>query len=145
MPETTIEQALRQFIVDDPAISALIGTRFYSMTVPQKAQTPYGRYQRVSSPRVSSHDGPTGLAHPRFQIDWVTTSEAVSVDAYGKVVEIAIVARRVLDGFRGMMNTVRVHLIALEDERDLFDSDSKLTGRSQDYVIWHQEEVTTWL
>lgn len=142
---STIEMALSSFMLNDARMSALIGTRFYPNIVPQNPTTPYGRYRRVDSPRESSHDGPSALAHPRFQMDWVGGAEALGFTGYGLAVETARAARFALQDFKGIMETIRIYRVELADERDFLDDDLKIVGRSQDFIIWHEEESPVWL
>ena len=138
-PNSTIEQVFRSFVLEDAGLSALIGDRFYPNVVPQNPTTPYGRFKRVSSPRASSHSGPSGLAHPRFQVDWVGGAEKQGLTGYGAAAEVARAARLALQDFRGLMVTIRVGRVEIVDERDFFDEQLKLVGRSQDFIIWHEE------
>ena len=64
-----IEPALRAYVLADPAVSALIGTRWYPVVLPQSTAFPAVTYQRITTTRVGSHHGPSGLAAARFQID----------------------------------------------------------------------------
>ena len=136
----TIEQVLQAYVVTHRELSALVGNRFFPMIVPQNVEIPYGRYQRISSPRISSHSGPSCLASPRFQVDWIGGAFAQGLMGYGAAAELAQIFRFALQDFRGTLLTIRVDRIEFADERDFFDDDTKLVGRSQDLIIWHAEE-----
>ena len=64
-----IEEALRAHLAADTDAAAIAGARIYQLTLPQRPQLPALVFQRISTPRVNSQEGPTLLAHPRFQIN----------------------------------------------------------------------------
>jgi len=138
----TIEQALWQYVTESAAMSALIGTRFYPVILPDVPTYPAGTYERISTPRVWKLDGPSGLAYPRFQINWWIDDQIPGASGYAAVSALAETARKVLDGYTGLMGTVRVLGVQLINERDDYEPKIHVRRRSQDYVIWHPEDLS---
>ena len=133
-----IEADLYAFITEHPRLSA-IGSRFYPLVLPQNVIYPAGRYQRISTPRISSHGGPSRLAGPRYQIDWWSV-DASGVSGFRTVSDVAEQCRKALDGFSGLMGTTRVGYVELIDERDFFEDDPLVFRVSQDFLVFHTED-----
>ena len=57
---------------------------------------------------------------------------------------LADALRRALDGFVGQWGTVAVQQVRLDSERATYDPDqqAQLWRRSQDYLVWYEEDVT---
>ena len=119
--------------------TSLVAGRVYLVKLPQTCTFPAIAIQRISSPRVHSHQGASGLAYPRFQITGYAATFA-SVKAIMKAVRIG------LDGYSGTIgtspNTVAVGCALIESERDSYDPDSQLYYTSQDYLIYHNEALS---
>jgi 6-phosphogluconate dehydrogenase (decarboxylating) len=82
-----------------------------------------------------AHDGPTGLAWPRFQI----TGQA---DTYSEVVDLINKVRIALDGFTGTMGGaggVTIEGSFVKDVHDGYEFATERETRRLDVVIWHQE------
>ena len=124
-----IEEALYEHLKNNAGVSALVGNRIYPIEAPQEAALPYLVYQRISGPRVRSHSGPSGLAHPRFQITG-------AAEAYPALRNVLNAVRVALDGFRGTMGGgVSVGAALVENE---LDSEESFVSRL-DVVLWHAE------
>jgi hypothetical protein len=129
---TVIEEALAAKVTGTTAISALIGSRYYPIRLPERVTYPAVQYQRISGPRVRSHTGPSSLAHPRFQLTvWATS--------YASAKAVATQLRIALDGFKGTLSGIRVDEIRLESDRDDYDEGTNLYRIDLDFIIWHQE------
>jgi len=76
--------------------------------------------------------GPSGFAHPRFQVDaWATT--------YTGAKTLADAIRGALDGYRGTASGTRIGSCLIDSERDIYESEIKIYRVSQDYIVWHVE------
>jgi hypothetical protein len=134
-----IEEALVAYLTTHPGLSALIGTRLYPRPLPQRPTLPAVTYFRVSGPRDLAHDGPVGLAHPRFQFDcWGADTLAA--------IQTANQLRLALDGFSGLMGGVggvEVHLAEVVGDHDDPSPapDPARARRIVDVKITHEEEV----
>lgn len=134
----TIEEGLVYKLQNTAGITALVSTRTYNTRIPEGATLPCITIQRISTPRVHTHDssGLTGTAHPRFQVDaWATTQ------ASAKAINDAIIA--VLNGFRGTFgtgaSTVTVQGALVDSEDIEYVPDVNIYRSRTDWIIWHLE------
>ena len=101
-------------------------------------------YQRIGDGRrVWSHGGPNGLVETRLQLDaWARDTPTARGDTL--TAGLADALRRALDGFVGRWGTVAVQQVRLDSERAAYDPDqnAQLWRRSQDYLVWYEEDVT---
>jgi hypothetical protein len=133
----TIEEGLKAYLTANIGLAALVSGRVYPLHLPQTVTIPSLTFQRVSTPRVTTHDmsGSSGTAYPRFQFDaWgASPMEAKRVtDAL----------RAALNGYRGTMGTadpVTVQAALIVDEQVEFDQAVELYRSRSDYTIWHLE------
>ncbi len=82
---------------------------------------------------MRSLDGPSGLAHPRIQID-------VWADTYAAVKAAATQVRLALDGYAGTVDGVVIKAVILNGDGDRYEDHPKRHRVSMDFTIWHQEE-----
>lgn len=130
----TIESGLYRHLSADAGVSALVGTRIHKGIATQNQTRPYITLFPVSNPKLRSLTGPSGLANPRIQIDsWG--------DTYASAKSVAEAVRKALDGFRGLMGSVRVRGSILQTDRYLYDDGAKLHRFSADFTFWHDEEI----
>lgn len=129
-----IEEALQAHLTDDADVAALVGTRVYPLRAEQGAARPYLVYQRISTPRVRSHSGPSGLAYPRFQITAVA-------DSYSAARSLANAVREALDGYSGDMGDapgIRANAF-VDNDADGWEEASEAYTVRVDVIIWHAE------
>lgn len=134
-----IEKAIKKILDVNAAFKSAFGDRFFPMVLPQdQAIFPALVYQKISGPEVSSHQGSSGLAHPRFQFRVWAKTAIEAFDGAGFV-------RSALFGYSGTVavagGSVDVNAILIEDGRDDYDENRKLFGRSIDVVVWHNDFV----
>lgn len=129
-----IEPGLVSYLSAHPLVTTLVGTRVYPLELPQGVTLPAITYQRISGPRVRSQSGPSGLAHPRIQLNcWARD--------YAGAVQLADVVRRALDGYRGAMGSTIVQASFLDNDLDGHEPDTGLWRRTLDVILWHEEAV----
>jgi hypothetical protein len=138
MGTLTIEAGLVYKLTNTVGLTALISTRVYLERIPQGATLPCLTYQRISTPRVHTHDtsGSAGTAYPRFQFDaWATT--------YASAKAITDALRAALNGYKGTItsgaDSVVVQASLVESETSQPDLEADLARISSEYVIWHLE------
>ena len=129
-------QVVMEALVRALPVAALVGDRVYPLALPPSPtlSLPAITLQRISTVRLDSQDGPAGLARPRVQVNaWART--------YAQADELANAVRVCLDGLRnaGTGGGIIQGTFVAED-RDIYDSELKLHGRSADYLVWHEEE-----
>lgn len=128
-----IEEGLYAHLSGLAGLTALISNRIYPLKAPQDAIYPLVVIQRVSGPRVYSHDGASGLAYPRFQISSWGRS-AAEAKAVANQVRIG------MNGFKGTMgDDVEVDACFLATELDRYDPETERYGTLLDFIIWHHE------
>ena len=131
MAATVIEQALRAVLVADAGVLA-ITTRVYPNYIPQSPTWPLIVYQKISGPRDHDINGPTGKAHPRFQLEsWAKT--------YDGAKSLANAVRLALDGNIFTEGAVTIGSIVLQSEFDVYEPDVKCHKIVMDFNIWHTE------
>ena len=128
----SIEEALFYKLANDTAVKALVASRVYPVLMPQDVTLPCLTYQRISTPRLHTHDKAGGTAHPRFQI-------TVWDDNPKDVATLANAVRTCLDGFKGTVSTVVIQAILSDDDNDGYDPESQIFWRNLDFFIWHEE------
>ena len=138
-PYSEIEHVIRQVILDDADVAAMIGTRLYPQPMPQNTSAPYGVYRRVSTISESSHSGPSGLARPRIEFFWVGGTKDHAQQGYDVAVELAQKVRKAIQDIRGSYYGLWLSRVMFEDEADHYDSNTKAVGRRQDWIVWGQE------
>jgi len=134
-----LEEGLHSYLSTYAGITALIGARVYSMRIPQGATMPCLTYQRISTPRINTHDnsGIAGdLTSPRFQFDaWGNT--------YASVKAINDQVRAALNGKTGSIGTapsnITIRSALADNENPEYDPDSELYRSRSDYIIWIEE------
>lgn len=128
-----IEQDLVAYL--EAAVADLTSDRIWPGRRPQNGALPGVVYQRIDTPRTRAHSGPSGLAHPRFQLScWGRTlAEAVG---------LAELARFALDGYQGDMGDTYVCGIHVANELDDEDVDTGHWRRIVDVIIWHREATS---
>jgi len=130
-----IEEALMTFLLAQTGITGYVGTRSHFVRAPQATAKPYIVVTKVDAPRLHSHDGGSGLAHPRFQLSIFSTT-------YKEAKEIAAAIQAALQGYSGTMGGaggVAVGAALYDDETDFYEEDSGLYHVAADYIIWHEE------
>lgn len=127
----TIETETHARLAANGTISGLVSTRIYPLILPKSPTMPALVYHKVSGPRVHDLDGASGRALPRIQIDsWA--------DTYTGAQALAAAVRGSLDGYNGLLTTIRA-TFKLDNEIDDYEEDTKLYRVIQDYIISHTE------
>lgn len=133
----TIEEGLAYFLKNTAGITALVSTRIFPNKLPQTTTLPAITFQRISTPRVHTHDtsGAGGTAHPRIQIDvWGETYESCK--------DVTDAIRTALNGYKGTMGAVdpvTVQGALIDEERYDNSPDTGMQRIMSDYIVWHLE------
>jgi hypothetical protein len=134
-----LEEALIAYLKATAGIMALISTRTYGMTIPQDSTLPCLVVQRISTPRILTHDtiGATGdLTSPRFQFDaWAETQSST------KAINDAL--RTALNGKTGSTGagetTVTIRAALANEEAPTYEPEAELYRTRSEYIIWIEE------
>ena len=124
---TPPEERLFTRLTDDPVVSSLVGSRVTPVLLPDDVTYPAITYSRVSTERITTLSGSTGLARASFQVS------AWSPD-YLEVLTVASGIRQALDGIEGTL---------IENQIDLFDTTARVHYANLQFSIWHTEKPTT--
>ncbi len=109
------------------------GGRVHPDRLPDPPALPALVYQRVSTVRGVTYDGPDELVEARFQIDsWATTRAVARANA--RAVTDALL------GYRGVMGDVLVAVPRQPVDFDSFEEDTRLYRVTAEFIIWHSEE-----
>lgn len=127
-----IETDLRAYLMAHPEVGPLVGNRIYPLALPQSPALPAVTYQRISTTRTRTKDGPTGAAEVRVQMSCWSMS-------YIEAKRVADAIRHALDGYRGSMGGHYVYVAASEGELDFYEPDTQLYQVAADYLIWYEE------
>jgi hypothetical protein len=134
----TPEVAVRTRLVNDPAVSALVGTRIYPDRLPQSTTFPAVVYTRASAtPEGLTQDSHVGPERPRLQLDAWGTSRASTDQVY-------LAIKAALHGYAWeTTDDDLVQLVAHESDNDTGPTSEEaspvpgltLTRRSADYRV----------
>lgn len=107
----TIAQALRAHVLQQPAVAALIGTRFYPGYAAPEAELPYVIYEQQGRQQAGTLGAPADLRELQVELN-------VWANDYDEAHALSEALIACLAGFRGLLGTVPVHLLDLDDEQD---------------------------
>lgn len=113
-------------------LQALVGGRCYKYVLPQPYPyvLPAITFFRVDTPFITSHDGDSGLSHPRWQIScWASTGSGA--EALVKQVRVAMKPWKASYGGGALP----------QDQRDMSDPETKVFQATIDYLIWWTEAL----
>ena len=136
-----IEEGIATYLLSKTGITNLVDDRINFSLAPQGEEFPQIGIAKTSGPRVHSHSGSSGLAHPRYQFHcWAAT--------YAAAKSLADALRLVMDGYKGAMGGESIGAVLFLDEGDVLEiaagnEAQRLHGIRQDYTIWHGETVPT--
>jgi len=131
----SLETGLYAFLAAEAGVKALVAARIYPDAAPAGAAKPYIVYQRITTERDRTMDGPNGLAMPRMQVTcWAATYIGAKV--------LADAVADAIDGFSGDMGGEAVQVVSVLDEGDMPDlspegETGRAYGRRLDLEIWH--------
>lgn len=113
------------------------GSRIYPLVSPHGAAFPHLLYQRITTLRINSHDGPSGLANPSFQVTCIATTHLAASTLADQV-------RQALDGDASTWDDTVVGACFCENEVDLGGEQASgdadfIYSIAMDFSIWHEE------
>jgi hypothetical protein len=132
-----IEKSLYYILANDATIAGLVSTKIYPNHIPQSATAPMIVYVQITGDRDHVLGSATGYVKATFQLNlWD--------DDYSGARTLANAVRNLLDDYSGIVGTVVIHRILIENERDIsnFPSDTQLLfryGKVLDFTVWFNE------
>jgi hypothetical protein len=132
-----IGKAIRTRLLSVSAVTDLVSTRIYPLTLPQGVTMPAVRYQRVSGNSDPHVTGTTGAATARLQFD-------IFANTYAGAEALRDAIREAIDQYTGTSSGVTIHSCNAAMHMDLFDEPvhGDAVGLYQmvsDYEIVHSE------
>jgi hypothetical protein len=130
----SVEQAIITYLLAQPSVNNLVGSRIYPGTRLQASSLPAITVTRIAGGPLYADDGECDLNNPQLQIDcWGSTYTSA------KLLAKAVLA--VLSAHVGTSGTVEIQYIMLDAERDLQETGANqseyLFRTSMDFTIWH--------
>lgn len=136
-----IRLGLRQVLLDDPEVSALVGGfRVHPVRLPQGQRDASLVLARISESGHYVMEGSAGLAQARVQADsWATHSDAAA--------SLANAAYDALSGFRGVVSwggnsppdSLELRGVFLDQGREDYDATANMFRVSRDYIVFYEE------
>jgi len=107
------EAAIRNTLVSDAGVSAVVGSKIYPVLAPSEAALPFITWRRMAVQRQQSLSGPVGVPSVMLSVD-------LFAETYEAVRELADKVRLALDGWGGTFQNTVVSNVSLENEADGF-------------------------
>lgn len=122
-----IQKAIRQILVNDAGVSALVGTRVYPIHVDGPITTPYIKYLTVSDARYAR-----SIRAARIQVScWADTYPAV------RTLAEAVIAT--LDDYRGIVDGTAIESIQFLNAPELYEAETRLYHIPCDFRVTYRE------
>lgn len=126
MSERSLGERIREKLLADAAVKALVGDRIFPQVAKQETARPYITYAVVSDVPEATQDGAPAdlLRSARLQLDmWSAT--------YGQAHQLA----RAVDNVVGALAGTDLSA-TLESAMDLYEDETQLHRVSADYIVW---------
>lgn len=128
----SLEKSLRDYLLADVAVGAIVSGRMYPLVIPQGGAMPCLVYSKDGRQVQQLYCGEDGLRRTMIQIDCYAV-------VYDDAVGLANAVSAALRDFSGSMGVTRVPRVFLENEIDLSDIEPGLYRQSQTWAVWHRE------
>jgi len=135
-----IEEALKTYLLSQSGLTALIGQRYYPVTIPQSCTLPAVAYQKISGARIHAFSADIG-SYPRMEfVCYGKTYESVS-DVFE---QLRSALQDYLNTTMGGAGGLEVKAVLLDDEWDDYETDSNgniaRVSKTADFEIWYEEQ-----
>jgi len=130
------EDAVREFVLEDQAVAALVGDRILPMPFDQAGTVPAITYRRVTTRRNQTLDGPSGLEWARTQYDiWARNEQKPTAGEVFEALKLALDGKAPSRGFPFVRQGVKVMNVEVGTHQDLYDDAVRLHRVSVELVI----------
>ena len=129
-----IEEALRDFLLDDAGISGYLGVRVYPVKLVQAPTYPAALYQLISGHDMRALEKSTRNRWRRFQIKVYDTSYDTAKTIMDRI------EARLRDSERQWSGYL-VKSVVLENIMDAYAEDAEVHGRQLDAQILYEEPI----
>ena len=131
-----IEIALYSKLINDAGVSALISNRLYLGKLPQNPTYPCALYNRITTNRVQSMAGSTGLVEASFEV-------IAFADTQLAALQLADAIRSCLDSFSGTVSLIEIQSILITGQSTVLQTSEleaqTLRGVQLEFQIWFTE------
>jgi len=130
-----IDEAIFSRLSNYAGLTALVGTSpagIFPVIAPQDVARPFVVFQKISNERISAMGSDTDIARARFQFTSYAETHEGARDV-GKQVRLA------LQRYSGVVATVTIDDIFIENELDDYDPETLLHSKVQDFEVIHRE------
>jgi hypothetical protein len=135
----SVEEAVRQQLLADAGLAALVGTRVWALVLPEHGDLPAVRVQLVDEPSTYHLRGEDALTRARVQVD-AYAEEGAAADPYASAQAVADAVHAALSGVRfavGSPVSREVTGAMRDSRRVLYEAEELRQVRvSQDYIVW---------
>lgn len=128
-----ILQAVYQILIGNPGLAALVGDRVYPVVIPEDVPSPVITFQRVTTDREYTKDGPSGVATVMLQVN-VWEPDPLKAAQVGAQVVKALHA-----AWNGAVAGVELGEVKCLNEMDAYDEETKLAGVQLEWSIQYVE------
>jgi Protein of unknown function (DUF3168) len=134
-----IRPALRRFLLDDAAVSALVGgSRIFPIRLTEGEKRTSLVYHRISELTDYHLLGPSGLEQARFQLDALAQTSAAASELSDAVQDrLSGASGTVTFGSNSPEDFVEFRGVFKVHAREEFDGEAELFRMSRDYLIWY--------
>lgn len=133
-----LEEALFDYLTNDPGFESLVGDRLFPFHIPEGAAFPNVTYGRVSAQRDYDYDPfESTNAFVRVRMGFHCWSR--NPEEAMKIGEAVLLA---LSGYEGDMGGQLVGASFAVLEQDTYEGETKLYRRSLDFQILYEEDLT---
>jgi len=121
----SVEQVLRDALINDGSVNALLDSRIYPLVVPQDSQLPAVAYQKISGVRQYVQDG---ARKPEVSLIQLTCLSKT----YNEAKQVEEVIRTALDGKK-----INDLIVFVQNRRDDFTRDGEISVVRIDLRIYY--------
>jgi len=126
-----IEKGLVTYLSSDSNITALVSDRIYGSRMPQSPTYPNIVYSRISADRDRTVEGANGIERARIQLD-------CRARTYGEAKDLAAAVIDSIEDYSGLMGTITVRHVAIDNDNDFYDPDAEAERVSIDAIITYE-------
>lgn len=138
-----VEEAVYRLLIGNVGVNEIVEGRVFPMVIEEGIPVPAIVYTRISAPRVSHLQGPSGLVTVRMQVDCLAARPRdawVLADRVRRALTRTGPFTVAVDDAEPTPTTVRIASISLDSDRDEYASERRQPVRSLDIMVQHYEE-----
>ena len=129
----TIEASIRQALLDDANISALVSSRIYPIILPQNPTIPAMTVRVENEDLIDIFGGQSELLRMTLNVDcWQTTFTDADV--------LRTYVRNALNNYSGIVLGLEIHRIRYADRVDVFEEVVDAYRATAIFDVWFYEE-----